>query len=216
MNDHVSFEVSGLLKEDERAEIQGHILPQQYLPADACVPDRDWRLICNDHIIKLSKRCYILGYGSHADIQLINDSYKGKFDDVDTVQAILYFRYVNSAVRPYLLDYGSRNGTRVNGTPIEPMHYFELRDRDVINFGLMIYEFILVSSDNYTIPPMQDLVSKDIEARRQELEERKRTIKRREYRNRSKMLRAKERSYLFQEKLTNFFSFLNSLISGSD
>ena len=37
--------------------------------------------------------------------------------------------------RPYLMDLESRNGTELNGEPIEAARYYELRSGDLIKFG---------------------------------------------------------------------------------
>lgn len=47
-------------------------------------------------------------------------------------------------VRPYLLDLESANGTLLNGERIEPKRFVELREKDVIKFGLSEREYVLL------------------------------------------------------------------------
>ena len=49
-----------------------------------------------------------------------------------------------TAVRPYLMDLGSTNGTCVNGEKLEPARYVELLEGDVIRFGLSSREYVLL------------------------------------------------------------------------
>ena len=46
--------------------------------------------------------------------------------------------------RPYIIDLESANGTLVNGDKIPPTRYVELRDQDMIQFGLSTREYILM------------------------------------------------------------------------
>jgi smad nuclear-interacting protein 1 len=46
--------------------------------------------------------------------------------------------------RPYIIDLDSANGTMVNGDRIPPSRYLELRDKDMIQFGLSTREYVLM------------------------------------------------------------------------
>ena len=46
--------------------------------------------------------------------------------------------------RPYVIDLGSANGTKLNGRPIDPQRYVELRPKDVLAFGSSSREYVLV------------------------------------------------------------------------
>ena len=59
--------------------------------------------------------------------------------------AVIQFRYIEKKtefgdrigkVKPFMIDLESANGTEVNGEAIPPGRYFELRDKDVVKFGL--------------------------------------------------------------------------------
>lgn len=67
--------------------------------------------------------------------------------------AALQFRYVekrnefgdrDGRVRPYLIDLESANGSTVNGDAVPTGRYMELRDKDVMKFGLSTREYVLM------------------------------------------------------------------------
>ncbi|GAD95258.1 conserved hypothetical protein [Paecilomyces variotii No. 5] len=67
--------------------------------------------------------------------------------------AAIQFRYVEKRnefgdrigrVRPYLIDLESANGSMVNDEPIPAGRYVELRDKDVLKFGLSSREYVLM------------------------------------------------------------------------
>lgn len=46
--------------------------------------------------------------------------------------------------RPYLIDLGSSNGTKLNGKSLEAARYYELVHGDVLVFGFSSREFVFV------------------------------------------------------------------------
>ncbi|KAI9678419.1 MAG: hypothetical protein M1829_002017 [Trizodia sp. TS-e1964] len=67
--------------------------------------------------------------------------------------AAIQFRHVTKTnefgdrvggVRPYLLDLESANGTFVNGEQLPPSRYVEMKDKDVVVFGLSSREYVLM------------------------------------------------------------------------
>merc|ERR1712107_3846 len=59
--------------------------------------------------------------------------------------AVMHFRLTASGhVKPYILDLESTNGTFLNGKKIESARYTELRERDVLKFGMSSREFVLL------------------------------------------------------------------------
>ncbi|KAJ1960589.1 hypothetical protein IWQ62_004171 [Dispira parvispora] len=48
------------------------------------------------------------------------------------------------AIKPYLLDLGSSNGTFVNGEQLPQAQYYELRSQDVIRFAHSTREYVLI------------------------------------------------------------------------
>jgi smad nuclear-interacting protein 1 len=49
-----------------------------------------------------------------------------------------------AAVRPYLMDLGSTNGTFLNGERLEPQRYYELLEQDLLKFGNSSREYVLI------------------------------------------------------------------------
>ena len=47
-------------------------------------------------------------------------------------------------VNPYLIDLKSTNGTYLNGSRISDSRYYELRDSDVIKFGVCTKEYVIM------------------------------------------------------------------------
>lgn len=67
--------------------------------------------------------------------------------------AVVQFRYVEKRnefgdrigkVKPYLIDLESANGTVLNGDKVPESRYLEVRDRDVIRFGLSEREYVVM------------------------------------------------------------------------
>ena len=50
--------------------------------------------------------------------------------------------------RPYIIDLESANGTSVNGDKIPATRYIELKDKDMIQFGLSTREYVLMLPPN--------------------------------------------------------------------
>lgn len=50
----------------------------------------------------------------------------------------------DGGARLYIIDLNSANGTMVNGDKILPSRYLELRDKDMIQFGLSTREYVLM------------------------------------------------------------------------
>ena len=47
-------------------------------------------------------------------------------------------------VKPYLIDLESANGTTLNGEKLPEGRYLELREKDVVQFGLSAREYVLM------------------------------------------------------------------------
>lgn len=54
---------------------------------------------------------------------------------------------IRFAVRPYIMDLESTNGTFLNGERIESATYYELMVKDMITFGTSSREYVLLSED---------------------------------------------------------------------
>ncbi|KAJ3404709.1 Smad nuclear-interacting protein 1, partial [Chytridiales sp. JEL 0842] len=65
--------------------------------------------------------------------------------------AVLQFRLVGSgsgkAVKPYMIDLESANGTFINGEKIPASRYVELKVGDTVKFGFSSRDYVLMSED---------------------------------------------------------------------
>ncbi|GFR47615.1 hypothetical protein Agub_g9351 [Astrephomene gubernaculifera] len=123
-------------------------------PPEGRKPDKRWRLYVfkNDtlqdepfHIHRMDH--YLFGRDvSVADIITAHPSCSKQ-------HAVLQFRLTHkedelglssAAIRPYLLDLGSVNGTFLNGERLEALRYYELLEKDVVRFGLSSREYVLL------------------------------------------------------------------------
>lgn len=50
-------------------------------------------------------------------------------------------------IRPYIIDLGSANGTRLNKQVLDAERFYELKDRDVVNFGASTRDYVLLVND---------------------------------------------------------------------
>lgn len=71
----------------------------------------------------------------HAVIQYRQVQEKNEFGDV------------KPAIKPFIIDLESTNGTFVNDSPIPTSRYFEIMLGDVIKFGESVREYVLLSED---------------------------------------------------------------------
>lgn len=112
-----------------------------------------WRLYVfkgNDllEVVELSERsCWLVGRE-----RLVVD-FPLDHPSCSKQHAAIQFRFVEKRnefgdkigrVRPYLIDLDSANGSSVNGDPIPPSRYVELRDKDVVRFGHSSREYVLM------------------------------------------------------------------------
>ena len=142
------FGLSGLLAAETNTTEQGVVLKHQE-PPEKGVPEEKWRIyVFKDNIpldqpLKISSKSnYLFGrdrrvvdvatdHGScslqHAVIQYRNTDKRGKI-----------------AVRPYLMDLDSTNGTFLNGDQLEGSRYYELLAKDVVTFGSSTREYVIL------------------------------------------------------------------------
>jgi smad nuclear-interacting protein 1 len=67
--------------------------------------------------------------------------------------AVIQFRYIEKRneygdklgkVKPYIIDLESANATRLNGEKLEASRYYELRDKDMLQFGDSTREYVVM------------------------------------------------------------------------
>jgi len=46
--------------------------------------------------------------------------------------------------RPYLIDLGSANGTKINAEKIEPQRYYEIKEKDMVNFAESTRDYVFL------------------------------------------------------------------------
>ena len=132
------------------------------LPPDGALPTEKWRLYVFDSekeecvMSIFNRKAYLLGRkkkiadihldhisasNEHAAIQFRSVEMKAK-----AVDGVLDIKYGTEehVVNPYLIDLKSTNGTYLNGSRISDSRYYELRDSDVIKFGVCTKEYVIM------------------------------------------------------------------------
>ncbi|KAI9829566.1 MAG: hypothetical protein M1819_006071 [Sarea resinae] len=152
-----NFAPTGLLaRETNTVTVAGTSVVLKYNepPEARKPPARDaWRLYVfkgEDMLETLelgTRSCWLVGRErSVADLPVEHPSCSGQ-------HAVFQFRFVSRVngfgdregkVRPYIIDLESSNGTLVNGEKIPPSRYFELKDKDMVQFGLSTREYVLM------------------------------------------------------------------------
>eukprot|EP00466_Bigelowiella_natans_P015237 jgi/Bigna1/51698/estExt_Genewise1Plus.C_20273 len=143
---------SGKLEKANKARKNGIPLKHSE-PPNASIPNKHWRIyvfkdeenIATLHIHRQS--CFIIGRERRvADIKtdhltcskqhaVIQFKIKAKTDELGNNVA---------EVRPYILDLDSANGTFLNKKRVESRRYYELLDKDVLNFGSSSRDYVLM------------------------------------------------------------------------
>ncbi|KAK2737289.1 hypothetical protein FQN57_000373 [Myotisia sp. PD_48] len=117
-------------------------------------PAKDaWRLYIfkDDEILETvqlgDRSCWLVGKETFvADLPIEHPSCSKQ-------HAAIQFRFIEKRnefgdrvgkVKPYLIDLESANGTTLNGEPAPTGRYLELRDKDVLKFGLSTREYVLL------------------------------------------------------------------------
>lgn len=98
--------------------------------------------------VELSQRsCWLVGRET-AVVDL-----PAEHPSVSKQHAVIQFRFVEKRnefgdrigrVKPYLIDLESANGTVLNGDKVPDSRYLELRDKDVVRFGLSTREYVFM------------------------------------------------------------------------
>ncbi len=104
-----------------------------------------------DTIELWQKSCWLLGRSHEVvDYVLEHPSSSGQ-------HAVIQFRYIQKTVedefgvkskrgkvKPYIIDLESSNGTELNGESVESSRYFELRDKDILQFAGSEREYVVM------------------------------------------------------------------------
>ena len=151
-----NFEPSGLLALEDNAK---NGIPLKFtVPAEVRRPATRWRLYVfmkaneGPKIIPIHKEVgYLFGKDRRvADVPTDHQTCSKQ-------HAVLHYRQTKSGlVKPYIMDLESVNGTFVNGDRIEASRYYELKEKDVLKFGMSTREFVLLhggSANHMAIDP---------------------------------------------------------------
>mmetsp|Transcript_13307 Transcript_13307/g.23515 ORF Transcript_13307/g.23515 Transcript_13307/m.23515 type:complete len:305 (+) Transcript_13307:98-1012(+) len=151
-----NFEASGLLAMEDNAK---NGIPLKFtVPAEARRPDMKWRLYVfakqneEPKIIQIHRE---VGYLFGKDRRVVD--VPTDHPTCSKQHAVLHHRQTaNMEVKPYILDLESVNGTFLNGKRIEAARYYELKEKDVLKFGMSSREFVLLhggSANHMKIDP---------------------------------------------------------------
>ncbi|KAI0702267.1 SMAD/FHA domain-containing protein [Cytidiella melzeri] len=154
-----NFSNSGLLaaatKTVQHADGTGTVL-KYHEPAEARKPLVGWRLYVfkgkeqTDLLHIHRQSAYLIGRDRLvADITIDHPSCSKQ-------HAVIQFRQIHekneygdakAAIKPFIIDLESTNGTKVNEETVPTSRYFELKLGDVIKFGDSLREYVLLSED---------------------------------------------------------------------
>ncbi|GBG27840.1 Smad nuclear-interacting protein 1 [Hondaea fermentalgiana] len=153
-----NFGLSGALGKDERTgRMYKGVLMKWTEPADAVTPPGPgWRLFvfrkkeAVDTVLLHGQSAHLVGRDERvADIHTKNSSCSKQ-------HAVIQFRIKTVQpppgsldpprhfVRPYIIDLGSSNGTRLNGERLEPSRYYELLEKDILRFAKSSREYVVM------------------------------------------------------------------------
>ncbi|BDA50812.1 probable smad nuclear-interacting protein 1 at C-terminar half [Coccomyxa sp. Obi] len=147
-----NYGLSGKLAEESNT-VRGVVMLHNE-PPEARKPSLRWRLYTfkngepfGEPLYIHRQSCYLFGRERRvADVPTDHPSCSKQ-------HAVLQYRYtekeggdgmMSAAVRPYLMDLGSTNGSFLNGERIDSQRYYELYEKDLIRFGNSSREYVLL------------------------------------------------------------------------
>ena len=153
-----NFEPSGILLRDLEMDynksINSKIIINYNPPKDSVIPNKNeiWFLFKfsedkkeEEETYKLiDKEFFLIGKDPRiCDIRI-------KQKNISRQHAVIQFRKIRKEkkweILPYLIDLNSTNGTYLNGDKIDNKKYYELRDKDQLNFGDKNIDFLLMKT----------------------------------------------------------------------
>mmetsp|Transcript_51752 Transcript_51752/g.133601 ORF Transcript_51752/g.133601 Transcript_51752/m.133601 type:complete len:380 (-) Transcript_51752:82-1221(-) len=152
-----NFEASGLLGLEDNSK---NGVPLKFtMPPECRLPPMKWRIYIftkqeeKPKIVHVHRMLGIL-FGKDRRVADIPTDHP----TCSKQQAVLHYRYMPEMgmVNPYIMDLESTNGTFLNGKRLEPARYYEMRERDVLKFGMSSREFVLLhagSANHMKIDP---------------------------------------------------------------
>ena len=151
-----NFNPSGILQKDLEFEynksMNNKILINYNPPSDSIIPEENviWFLFkfsedkkeAEETFKLINKEFFLIGKDPRiCDIRI-------KQQNISRQHAVIQFRKIRKEktweILPYLIDLNSTNGTYLNGDKIDNKKYYELRDKDELNFGDKKLDFVLM------------------------------------------------------------------------
>ena len=154
-----NFEPSGILLKDLEYEynksMNNKIIINYNPPSDSIIPNENeiWFLFkfsedkneAEETYKLIEKEYFLIGKDPRiCDIRI-------KQKNISRQHAVIQFRKIKKEkeweIIPYLIDLNSTNGTYLNGDKIDNKKYYELRDKDELNFGDKKIDFVLMKTN---------------------------------------------------------------------
>ena len=154
-----NFEPSGILLKDLEYEynktMNNKIIINYNPPSDSIIPNENeiWFLFkfsedkneAEETYKLIEKEFFLIGKDPRiCDIRI-------KQKNISRQHAVIQFRKIKKEkeweILPYLIDLNSTNGTYLNGDKIDNKKYYELRDKDELNFGDKKIDFVLMKTN---------------------------------------------------------------------
>lgn len=150
-----NFNATGLLAKEANTVAGTNTVLKYHEPPEARKPPskQQWRIYVFkgkdtvDTIHLYMRSCWLIGRDEKICDYFLQHPSSSK------QHAVIQFRYITKVneygdkegkVKPYLIDLGSANGTRLNGKRIDASKYVELLDGDVLGFGESEREYVLM------------------------------------------------------------------------
>lgn len=149
-----NFGITGALAKDARTgnAVKGVVLKWS-APLDAAMPIENWRVYVfkGEETVETlhlhRKDCFLFGRDHRVvDVHLAHPS-------CSLQHAVIQFRSVEVVsdsinktrkIKPYLMDLGSSNKTKLNGSVVDDARYYELRTNDLIQFADSSREYVII------------------------------------------------------------------------
>mmetsp|Transcript_125117 Transcript_125117/g.348161 ORF Transcript_125117/g.348161 Transcript_125117/m.348161 type:complete len:351 (+) Transcript_125117:195-1247(+) len=149
-----NFEASGLLAVEDNSK---NGIPLKFVqPPEARMPTMKWRMYIFAKQCEAPKVMHLhrfVGYLFGKDRRVAD--VPTDHPTCSKQHAVLHYRLcATGEVKPYIMDLESTNGTFLNGERIEPARYFEMKERDVLKFGMSSREFVLLHAGSANDMPI--------------------------------------------------------------
>lgn len=140
------FKPSGILGKYESRK-NGEVL-LYCEPLDGCKPIYHWQLFrfIGDESVSFDlnlKSHFSIGRDSESDVLLEHAS-------ISKQHAVIQFRNRKGEGIPFIIDLNSKYGCQLNGNRIDSARFVQLKHKDLISFGTLDDDFILIKGEKIT------------------------------------------------------------------